>query len=77
MHLKKRMSEIMSRMSDHKLNMLVDQQKEKLGFINRKLDTEIKLGKLCEEIHQARQLNKKRKRMTASQSLENEEIIAG
>ena len=50
---KKRMAEHMSRMSDLKLNMLVDKQKEKLGFINRKLDTEIKLSKLCEEIYQA------------------------
>ena len=48
---KKRMSENMSRMSDLKIGMLVDEQKEKLGFINRKLDTETKLGKLCEEIH--------------------------
>ena len=66
----------MSRMSDLKLNMLVDKQKEKLGFINRKLDTEIKLGKLCEEIYQASKLNKKKK-LSASPSLENNNDDAG
>ena len=72
---KKRMAEHMSRMSDLKLNMLVDKQKEKLGFINRKLDNEIKLSKLCEEIYQASKMNKKKK-MSASPSPENEEYAA-
>ena len=50
----------MSRMSGLKLNMMVEQQQQKLGFINRKLNTENKIGQLCEEIYNASQEKKKK-----------------
>lgn len=43
----------MSRMGDLRLNSMVDAMQVRLGFNNRKVNTEKNLRKLCEELHQA------------------------
>lgn len=47
---KKKMANLMTGMNGIKLNSMVSNLKERLGFINRKVSTEMAVNKLCEEL---------------------------
>lgn len=65
---KKAVEGVMSRMSDLKLESMISGLNEKLGIINRRVSTDMKLNKLCEELYVSSAEKRKKRKMSTNYS---------